>query len=162
MRYLLSFILLLSGCGRGVTLPSVVTFGNDSTLEFVNLTSFYIKELNTFVEKEFFTFTTSSPRSHKITISYSKTPSPNNYAGLAYVGASSCDIIIYPLATDSNILKTVLWHELAHCLNIGHTETLGQIMSPGVRPFQAYTQEALNLFRLQMLSVLSGGDGNGR
>lgn len=79
----------------------------------------------------------------------------NGYAGLATVYNDSCIITVFPVAFKSNSVKTVMWHEIGHCLGLGHKDGPRHIMSTNVGPFEMYTQEELKSFANDFMAIFN-------
>ena len=66
--------------------------------------------------------------------------------GRAIIERGKCTILLTDIAIKEQYLKAVLWHELGHCLGLGHDVEENQIMSPFVIPWDEYTEDAINKF----------------
>lgn len=89
-----------------------------------------------------FTFA-DSPLNYKIFFNFSPYPQ-GTVAGEAVSTVFYCDITIYP--SSYPVFKTVVWHELGHCMGLKHKSKLRDVMSEMVDPFDSYTDEKLNEF----------------
>jgi len=156
MRILLIVLLFLNSCGKATPFPAYVVFDESVSADLIE--SFYdsVEDLNDFLGQKFSSFDPPKNRSdaYPIIISYSETESPDGYAGLALISSNMCAITIYPVTLRKGLLKTVMWHELAHCADVLHTDTTDDIMSPAVRDIGWYTEEAMLRFKNQVLEAL--------
>jgi hypothetical protein len=48
-----------------------------------------------------------------------------------------------------------MWHEIAHCVGVGHKDTSGHIMSTGVHSFGAYSEEKLKVFANDFMALFN-------
>jgi hypothetical protein len=149
MKRFIFTILLLTGCtqasgGRDVT----IHFNYRTPSPLVYNIAKSIMELNSSLNDSMFKFG-PGPNNYNVTIEYSEAPF-KNVAGTAQNMFTYCRIVIYPTSIQNNILKTVVWHEIGHCLGLNHNGYFEHIMSEHVKPFETYNQEEVNLFLLEI------------
>jgi len=89
---------------------------------------------------------------YNVIFTYSDTPN-GRVAGSAQPSLAFCKIIIYPNAVELDLIKTVIWHELGHCIGLNHNGKVGHIMSEQVNPFESYRKEEINLFLTEVKKV---------
>jgi hypothetical protein len=145
----LSFLVLLAGCGRAGTWPAYVKIDKSTNAFVSNFVIQYTLELNEQLKSEALQFTppdTDKIQAFPIIVRYSETESEIGAAGTAEKDGYSCIVTIYPVALRSDILKTVLWHEYGHCLGLDHTNANSEIMSAGVFQFRYYKKAAVDRF----------------
>jgi hypothetical protein len=82
---------------------------------------------------------------YNVVFTYSNVPN-GKVAGSAQPGLAFCKITIYPNAVEFDLIKTVIWHELGHCIGLDHNGRIGHIMSEQVNPFDTYSKEEIDLF----------------
>lgn len=153
-------MLLLSSCGHTeqkmpTFWPALVTISRYTEPSVAQDTTQFVNELNEFMGNPITTFAMDldSFFSYSIAISFSKIPNGNK-AGLATIYSDSCFITVYPAAIQYNLLKTVIWHEIAHCAGLMHATESNQIMSSTVREFSSYDSGKLKFFKDTLNAVL--------
>lgn len=130
MRYLLILLIASVSFGKDVEIlvnrdtPRDVTFGIVKS----------VLDLNKSVGDNKITFVNAT-FSYKIFITYVP-KQKETIAGEAYKTLLFCKINLYP--NSFGILKTTVWHEIGHCLGLGHDGVVGKIMSEKVKPFSTY------------------------
>lgn len=86
---------------------------------------------------------------NRMEITYIKVNLPDNILGRAPVGNPQCNIQLSPKNFIYNppILKTVVWHEIGHCLGMGHHESPRDIMYSIAKPFNFYNTSDIAGFK---------------
>jgi hypothetical protein len=156
MKYIILLSLLLVSCGRAdFTWPAIVKIAPNTAPEFSYPITRGIIELNEFMGESVTSFVmdVNTITGYPIVVSYSP-KSNGEKAGLAVVYDDICYITVYPISFAAGIVKTVIWHEIAHCAGLGHVEESGQIMSTRVNQFVNYSENKLEFFKNQLKSAL--------
>lgn len=138
MKYLL--ILLISSVSFGKDVEILVNRNTPKDVTFGIVKS--VIDLNKGVGSSKITFV-NSVFNYKIFITY-VSKQKESIAGEAYKNFLFCRINLYP--NSSGILKTTVWHEIGHCLGLGHDGVVGKIMSEKVKPFNTYPDAEVGEF----------------
>lgn len=157
MRIILVLVLFLTSCGRAeYTWPALIRIAPNTSPERAFIATRSIEELNTFMGHPVtkFNVDVETLTSYTILVRYAD---KDEYmkAGLATMYEDVCYITIFPLAVANGIVKTVLWHEIAHCAGLLHVEGRGQIMSTSVTAFETYNSDKLEFFKNQLNEALN-------
>jgi hypothetical protein len=145
MKYFIVSLLILIGCtqaieGRDVT----VYFDSKAPSLVVHKSAKSIFDLNDALKYDMFSFGFKSPN-YVVYVEYSDTPN-GRIAGMARPSFLSCRITLFPNTIENDLIKTVVWHEMGHCLGMGHNGEIGHIMSEKVNSFDTYSKEEIDLF----------------
>lgn len=144
MRFIF-LILFIVSCGKADKWPACVDVDKTINKKLSDTLKTYTTDLNQELKEQAFLIG-PKPKKYTIRVSYSNEPSPIGAAGTATRYFNSCSVVIYPIALERDLLKTVLWHEYGHCLGLEHESEAGEIMSPIVGDFSAYPRSSVNLF----------------
>ena len=157
LRYFIVLALFLAnvGCGRSVWPAHIKFNSNTMSPDVTFVLTQYVKDLNKLMDQKVLKFDSDtdpdSLRSYTIFVKLALEDVEGNKAGIAEVGPYDCFITIYPLAYRSDIVKTVLWHEIGHCVGLRHIDVGREIMSPGVGHFSSYPEQKIRNFRNDFL-----------
>lgn len=158
LRLVLLVVLLLTGCGRAGTWPAHVKIHKSVEPLVANSLVSYTKQLNEALGSNALQFDempdAEKIQAYPVVLMYSPELSSMGALGIASYDSYSCIITIYPPALKEDLLKTVLWHEYAHCLGIPHTQVNNEIMSPGVFKFRLYSANAITRFLAEFRMIL--------
>lgn len=151
---LLCLLFLVNHAVAEYSWPAKIEIDTDSSIfdRYEVISS--VRSLNKFVGFEAVKFNNLTNRfPYSIIVKFAKLDQGNR-AGLAAMYRDMCYITIYPVALENNLIKIVMWHEIAHCAGLLHVESKNQIMSTGVLHFSKYGEQELMFFRNQLTSVL--------
>lgn len=159
MKLFLILALFLPSCGRATRWPAHVIIDIASVPPATSFVwSQAIRDLNEELGEMALKFDSDLTVddklfSYPIFIKLSSADSAEGHAGVAFVGKNDCFITIYPVSVNFGIEKTVLWHEIGHCLGLDHVTKGNEIMSPGVGMFRYYSRDSINRFKNDFLNL---------
>lgn len=152
MRIALILALLISSCGRATRWPARVVFDTKTVSAATSYQwSQYVNDLNDTIGEKVVKFdsdlsTEDRLFAYTIVIRLDPEESSEGHAGEASPGRTDCFITIFPISVKFSIEKTVLWHEIGHCVGLPHTDTNSDIMSPAVGSFKSYPPNKIKRF----------------
>jgi predicted Zn-dependent protease len=160
MRFFIACLLFLNSCGYSddftFTWPAKIKIVSTTPAAETMQMILAIQDLNKFLPETVVSFQgdTRSIFPFQIVVRLAS-EDRGSYAGLATVYNDSCIITIYPVSVRNNIVKTVMWHEIAHCVGVGHKDTSGHIMSTNVHNFEGYSEEKLKVFANDFMALFN-------
>lgn len=158
LRLIFTLLLTITSCSRAGTWPAYVKIDKSVEPLLANSLINYTRQLNEALGSNALQFgempDAEKIQAYPIVVRYSSELSDMGAAGLAEYDSYSCIVTIYPTALKEDLLKTVLWHEYAHCLGIPHNTARDEIMSPSVYKFRFYSNNAVNRFLSEFKMIL--------
>ena len=139
--YIVALCIALSACGTPTKVKLKMHPEDAARIESL------IKEMHTIADKELVTIVTKDNGTAIYRVPDDALDP--NWLGVAYVGGSVCRISIPDKTFDAgdDLLMTVLWHELGHCVGLEHNPTnKDDIMHNASYYFSSYTEIAIKQF----------------
>lgn len=158
MRFIVSLMLMLTSCGRAdYTWPALVRLVPNTNPILAAETIQSIQALNRFVGEDIIKFNVdaSTVTAYDIVLKFTD-KEDGKRAGVAVIYDHVCYVTVFPLAVKFGLIRTVLWHELAHCAGVMHVPGKVDIMSESVNQFEYYSADRLEFFKNQLLTKLKG------
>lgn len=146
MRYLL-LILLLSACAHS---RGYKVYLNLKGQEYIS-TSIALLELQMQSKNERIQY--GSSENHDSIISYKTNDEvaqqfTGGILGIAWVGTEPCEIDIVERTYNygQDLVNSVVWHEIGHCLGFEHSSDPSDIMYPYANPLSSYSEKSKQRF----------------